>query len=214
MPAWATVAITVGASAVAVAWTLAATWLQLRHARRESERADTARHRERAGEVLGRVRTLLVDLDPDRIAVNVSDETPAWLMRTEQRWESLREELSIFAASQADARVMDAASKLEIAISRTLNWARWLVHDLLRHRDWQEAHRHLTWDRLRALSLTRIILLLVRDQDVADLRVALRTLDTTEALEALLSKVQERGRERVEALKAGGNGEASTAEGE
>jgi integrase len=42
MPAWATVTITLGAAAIAVAGTLLGTWFQLRHARREREDASRA----------------------------------------------------------------------------------------------------------------------------------------------------------------------------
>jgi hypothetical protein len=52
MQAWATVLITLGASAIAVAGTLAGTLIQLRHSKHEREIAERDRWREKGAEVI------------------------------------------------------------------------------------------------------------------------------------------------------------------
>ena len=185
MPAWATVVLTLGATALAVAGTLLGTWLQLRHARGEQEKlAETAR-RERAAEILGRVRTLLEDLEPARVGVNVNGETtPAQLSDLAQRWLPLRDELSVFAAADEDPRVTDAAGRLAVAVSNTQNRVAWHVSDLLgRQSSMLSAQAMLDIldqakeEHRRANLLVRVVLDLVRGRDVADLEARLEQID-------------------------------------
>ena len=112
MPAWATVALTLGAAAIAVAGTLLATWFQLRHARREREDASQADLLARAAAVIGPIRRLLTDLEPDRIHINLNAETPKHLRDLNQRWMPLRDALSTFAASASSPQVTDTGAKL------------------------------------------------------------------------------------------------------
>src|SRR3954463_3900751 len=130
MPAWATVTLTLGVAALGIAGTLAATMLQLRHTKRERERDAMAARRARAAAVLGRVRTLLADMEPARIGINAHPkETPALLDASRNRWQSLRDELSIFAAADEDPAVVDAAAKLDVAVSNTLSRVAWHAQD-------------------------------------------------------------------------------------
>ena len=177
-PAWATVAITLGASVVAVLGTLAATALQHRYARRDRKTQEQAERRRRAANVLGPVRTLLADLEPTRVGFNVNEETPKQLKAVEERWATLRDEVSVFAAGEEDPRVMDAAAKLEVGVSNTINRVGWHVHDLLaggvRALDTYEQARQ---QHAEATVRVRIVLDLVRGRDVAQVEQTLKQLE-------------------------------------
>jgi hypothetical protein len=173
MPAWATVVVTLGAAAIAVAGTLLATAFQLRHARRECEDASRADLLARAAAVIGPTRTLLTDLEPDRIAFNLNRETtPKHLHDLNRRWMPLRDALSTFAASASSPQVTDTGAKLEVAVSNTLHRLGWAVSDLLepfaeRPSEMLEQGRGF---HLRATILTRALLDAVRGEDVTELR--------------------------------------------
>jgi hypothetical protein len=171
MPPWATVTITLGAAAIAVAGTLLGTWFQLRHARRQREETAQADLLVRAAAVLGPVRTLLTDLDPDRIAFNINGESPQRLRDLEQRWMPLRDALSTFAASASNPRVTNAGAKLEVAVSNTFHRLSWALSELLdpggeRPSAMLEQGRR---EHLRATILTRALLDTVRGEDVTAL---------------------------------------------
>jgi monoamine oxidase len=178
MPSWQTVVITVGASGVAVVGTLLGTWLQLRHNRREQKvRAEAAR-RERAAQILGRVRTLLHDLDPERMGANVSRKTPTQLASFERRWSPLRDELAVFAAADDDPRVTEAAARLEIAVSNTHTRVARHARDLLAGGEGgPDTYEQARAEHLRATTLVRIVLDLVRRRKVADLEAMLEQTD-------------------------------------
>lgn len=177
MPAWATVVITLGASVVAVIGTLGATLLQLRSSRRERAIQAAAERRSRAAEILGRVRTLLADLDPTRVAFNIRETTPEQLEAIEKRWLSLRDDLSVFAARDEDQRVTDAASELEIGVSNTISRVAWHVDNLLTHRGAAETYQDAVLEHLRATAYVRIVHDLVRGRDVAELEQTLQRID-------------------------------------
>jgi hypothetical protein len=68
MPAWATVLLTLGSTAIGATAALIASWMQLRSARRDRERAEAAARRARGGTVLGPILGVLDDLEPQAIA--------------------------------------------------------------------------------------------------------------------------------------------------
>jgi hypothetical protein len=179
MPSWQTVAITLGASGIAVMGTLLGTWLQLRHARREQKAAAAAARRQRAAEILGRVRTLLQDLEPARIGANVNREwTPSEMNDLKRRWLPLRDELSVFAAADEDPRVTDAAGRLEAAVFNTHNQVSLHVRELLTRRgSGLDAYEQARKEHLRATVLVRIVLDLLRKRDVAELEARLQEID-------------------------------------
>ena len=110
--------------------------LQNRYAHRERQAEAAAARRERAAAILGRVRTFLTDADPERIGINVNAErTPQELEEFSVRLGVLRDELSMFAGADEDARVMARTANLEVALFNTLHWVRWHASDLLRNRD-------------------------------------------------------------------------------
>src|SRR5688572_133364 len=106
MPAWATVIITLGAAAIAVLGTLGATMLQHRYARAERERLEQTARRERAAAALGPLRALLADLEPDGIAVNVSETSHVLVQSLQTRWLPLRDALAEFAAADGDPAIV------------------------------------------------------------------------------------------------------------
>ena len=68
MPAWATVLLTLGSTAIGATAALTASWMQLRSARRDRERAEASTRRARGAAVLGPIRGVLDDLEPQALA--------------------------------------------------------------------------------------------------------------------------------------------------
>jgi hypothetical protein len=157
--------------------TLFTSSLQNRHARAEREDAAAAARRARAAEILGRVRTFLTDIDPARVGFNVNPETtPEEMKALAGRLNTLRDELSVFSAAADDDRVMDAAAKLEVALFNTFNRVSWHARDLLTHGGGLDSFNSAQREHVRATTLVRIVLDLVRDRDVVELETQLRRL--------------------------------------
>lgn len=114
--------------------TLTATSVGNRHASREREAVAADARRQRAASILGRVRTFLTDIEPERIGFNANLETtPTELDGLAVRLSALRDELSVFAAGDPDDRVMGMASKLESTLFNAFIRVRWHARDLLTH---------------------------------------------------------------------------------
>jgi hypothetical protein len=98
MPAWATVLLTLGSTAIGATAALTASWLQLRSVRRDRERAEASARRARGAAVLGPTRGVLDDLEPQAIAASGgrSEQTIANIGR---RWWRARDELLASARS-------------------------------------------------------------------------------------------------------------------
>jgi hypothetical protein len=159
--------------------TLLTTGLQNRHARAERKAEVAAERRKRAAEILGRVRTFLTDIEPVRIGFNVDpNRTPDEMQALAARLNTLRDELSIFAAGADDDRVMARAADLEVALFNAFNRVSWHARELLSHGtrplDSYNAAQH---EHLRASTLSRIVLDLVRRRDVTELEGVLQELD-------------------------------------
>ena len=86
MPAWATVALTLGAAVVGGLIAIAGTLLQTRNSDAQERRRVEAERRERAGKVLGRVVTLLNDIEPIRIAANINNQSSDMFPNLQWRW--------------------------------------------------------------------------------------------------------------------------------
>jgi hypothetical protein len=116
MPAWATVLLTLGSTAIGAAAALTASWMQLRSARRERDRAESAARRARGAAVLGPIRGVLDDLEPQAIAASGgrSDQTIANIGR---RWWRARDELLVFGAVDPSGEVATAANALADAVA-------------------------------------------------------------------------------------------------
>ena len=118
MPAWATVLLTLGSTAIGATAALAASWMQLRSARRDRERAEAVARRARGGSVLGPVLGVLDDLEPSAIASSGgrSEETMANIGR---RWWKARDELLVFGTTDPSGEVALAANSLADAVAAT-----------------------------------------------------------------------------------------------
>jgi len=118
MPAWATVALTLGSTLIGAMAALGASWMQLKNAERERERAEAAARRARGASVLGPVRGVLDDLEPTAVASSGgrSEQTIANIGR---RWWKARDELLVFAAADPSGDVARAANSLADAVAAT-----------------------------------------------------------------------------------------------
>jgi hypothetical protein len=124
MPAWATVLLTLGSTAIGATAALIASWMQLRSARRDRERAEAAARRARGGTVLGPILGVLDDLEPQAIASSGgrSEQTIANIGR---RWWRARDELLVFGAADPSGDIARAANSIADAVAAT--WASVLV---------------------------------------------------------------------------------------
>ena len=124
MPAWATVLLTLGSTAIGATAALTASWLQLRSARRDRERTEAAARRARGGAVLGPILGVLDDLEPQALASSGgrSEQTIANIGR---RWWRARDELLVFGAVDPSSDVARAANSLADAVAAT--WTSVLV---------------------------------------------------------------------------------------
>jgi hypothetical protein len=118
MPAWATVLLTLGSTAIGAGAALAATRMQLQSARRERDRAEAEARRARGAAVLGPILGVLDDLEPQAIAADGgrSEQTMANIGR---RWWRARDELLVFGAADVSGRVALAANTLADAVAAT-----------------------------------------------------------------------------------------------
>jgi hypothetical protein len=120
------------------------------------------------------VRVFLTDIVPERIGFNVNPEgTPALMDSLGTRLHTLREELSVFAATDEDDQVMDRTGKLEVALYSTYHWVGWHASDLLNHRDSLNSLHQARREHFRATTLVRIVLDLVRGRDVTEIEALL-----------------------------------------
>jgi hypothetical protein len=158
--------------------TVGVTWLQNRHATSEREATVAADRGKRAAAILGRARVFLTDIHPDRVAFNVNAEvTPKEFESLAARLNVLCDDISIFAAAEADERNRGAAARMEVALFNAFNSAKWLAGDVLAHRDLKDSLEAAKRNHLRAGVLVRIVLDRVHGRDVADLEAWLQTLD-------------------------------------
>jgi hypothetical protein len=149
VPAWATVAITLGAAAIAVAGTLAGTWIQLRHSRREREAAERREWVEKGSAALAPITTLLTNLEPDRLTVSASEQMLRDVADLRARWEATaRIPLAAFALSHPSPGVRELATKLDVHVEWVLIRGASLVGDVLQSRDWREVQA-MVWSHYR-----------------------------------------------------------------
>jgi hypothetical protein len=108
-----------------------------------------------------------------------AERTPKELDALSARLDSLREELSMFAGADEGDRVIARRAGLEAALSNTFHQVSWHASDLLRNRDALGSLGIARWWHMRATTLVRVVLDLVRGRDVAERETGLRGLDKT-----------------------------------
>jgi|RhiMethySRZTD1v2_1073278.scaffolds.fasta_scaffold878093_2 hypothetical protein len=118
MPAWATVLLTLGSTAIGATAALTASWLQLRSARRDREHAEASARRARGAEVLGPIRGVLDDLEPQAIAAS-DGRSELTMSNIGRRWWRARDELLVFGAVDPSSEIGSAASSLADAVAAT-----------------------------------------------------------------------------------------------
>ena len=116
MSAWSTVVLSLGSAGVGAASALAATWLQLRQAKREREVVERSAWRDRGAMVLGPVLGVLDDMEPSAIA-DRGGRSRQTIENIGRRWWRVRDELLKFGAANPSGRVADCANELVSAVS-------------------------------------------------------------------------------------------------
>lgn len=127
MPAWATVLLTLGSTAIGATAALTASWLQLRSARRDREHAEASARRARGAEVLGPIRGVLDDLEPQAIAAS-NGRSDLTMSNIGRRWWRARDQLLVFGAVDPSSEIGSAARSLADAVA-----AAWTSVDALNH---------------------------------------------------------------------------------
>jgi hypothetical protein len=116
MPAWATVVLTLGTTVIGAAAALAASLIQLRHARHDREAAEEAAWRDRGAAVVGRVFGVLDDMEPQAIAAS-GGRRRTTIENIARRWWQTRDDLLVFASGHPSAAVAQLADGVVEAVS-------------------------------------------------------------------------------------------------
>jgi hypothetical protein len=119
MPAWATVLLTLGSTAIGAGAALAATRMQLQSVRRERDRAEAEARRARGAAVLGPILGVLDDLEPQAIAADDDGRSDQTMANIGRRWWRARDELLVFGAADSSAEIALAANALADAVAAT-----------------------------------------------------------------------------------------------
>ncbi len=127
MPAWATVVLTLGSAVIGGAIALIAVERQNRHATLEREAIARAQRQEAAGRVLGRIRAVLVDLEPTRVTFNLNPQSGEQLDAVNRRWLEQRDELASFGAGSGSGEIDDVSTALAVEIANLINRLGWIV---------------------------------------------------------------------------------------
>jgi hypothetical protein len=156
MPAWATVVLTLGSTAIGAIVALTASWMQLRSSRREREAAEAAGWRARGAAVLGPVLGVLDDLEPNAIASSGgrSQQTVANIGR---RWWRARDDLLVFGAAHPSSAVADAANTLADSVAAAWTSVVGLNRDISSADQLQAATRDHARARQRAGTLAELL---------------------------------------------------------
>jgi hypothetical protein len=161
IPAWATVSLVLGGSVIAAVAALLAGQLQLRHARREREAAERNERLRKGAAVVAPLLSLLNDADPQRLTATPGTQTLTLMNELLERWNALRDPITVFAASDPSRRIGEATDKLVLAVANALTATHWLIHDL--PESWsKESLETARADNAEAVKLTRELLEVVR----------------------------------------------------
>jgi hypothetical protein len=132
MPAWATVVLTLGASAIAVLGTLAATRLQHAYGRRDRELAEQKELRERGAAVLTPIASLLSECQPSQILISAGVLMLERLANVDERLPAARDELMAYANAHPMPEMAEAAFRLATATTNAVRATMWLLSEHLK----------------------------------------------------------------------------------
>jgi hypothetical protein len=116
MSAWSTVVLSLGSAGVGAASALAATWMQLRQAKRERDIEERSAWRDRGAMVLGPVLGVLDDMEPTSIAER-GGRSSQTIENIGRRWWRGRDELLKFGTANPSGPIADCASDLVRTVS-------------------------------------------------------------------------------------------------
>lgn len=192
MSAWATVVLTLGASAIAVLGALAATRLQHHYARQERREAQAAALRQQGAAIVGPIATLLADAEPTRLAINASPQMLEMLGTLRDRWQTLRDELAAYASGHPMPGLAVTAQRLTVAVSNALTSGAWVVSDLVEGAgDRQRTRDAAKSDHARALELLDLLRAGIRGE-ATDRELAGKTVEIDARADAIHEAITER----------------------
>jgi hypothetical protein len=118
MSGWSTVALSLGSAGIGAAAALAGTAMQLRHARRDRERADRAAWRDRAASIVGPILGVLDDMEPRAIAEG-GGRSQQTIENIGRRWWRARDDLLVFGVANPSREIAAASRSLAAAVARS-----------------------------------------------------------------------------------------------
>jgi hypothetical protein len=125
-PAWATVVISLGGAVIGFGSTVLLLWHQ-----RVQRRADQASARlERAAEVLGPSRRLLIELNPSRMLANFGPDSLNDWRELRARWDGLNDRLLTVEASQPSREVGELLKELSVEATNATISTGWALRDM------------------------------------------------------------------------------------
>jgi hypothetical protein len=138
---WPTVVLALGVGLLGVFGTLGAVILQHRFARSDSKAAERREQIAIGAAALGPITTLLTNLDPDRLAINASEESLREIGALRLRWvQERRNPLATFALSHPSPKVRELGTRLDVDVEWVLARGPSLVREVLARRDFQPMH--------------------------------------------------------------------------
>jgi hypothetical protein len=130
LPAWATAVLTLTGVVIGALIALVTNERQLRHSKEEREANEITALREKGAAIIGPLLGLLSDADPDRMAINAGPQTPELMRQYLERWNGLRDQLSIYGALHPAHGVSVLTTRLVAAGWNSLTSTGWLVRDV------------------------------------------------------------------------------------
>jgi len=116
--AWSTVALSLGSAGIGATAALTGTAMQLRHARRDRERAERAAWRDRAAGIVGPILGVLDDMEPRAIAEH-GGRIPQTIENIGRRWWRARDDLLVFGVASPSPQIAAKSQALAEAVARS-----------------------------------------------------------------------------------------------
>jgi hypothetical protein len=133
MPWWGAVILTLGASLITAGTALLVTRQQHRYTGARDAAARRDERLKSGADLLGAIHVLLIDADPDRLAINLKRDAPFdSLSPLRAHWDDqLRVPLASFAIAQSSRDIRATAEQLSVAITKALTSAWWMLRDFV-----------------------------------------------------------------------------------